>query len=293
MPNAYNPASGGLKLQDLKFDIYINDAPSESVVVQSIPAPLKVHMRLDIWRYAKKNMRKHLLYAGIILFTTILTLIFIVIGGLLPPGILEPETERIRFISDGFAQYRWVPLLCVCLMAIQVVCFFLFAKAAAHHIPGPIGSNLHLIVISFGAISWFGLLLVAFNTEGSFHYSGAGFFIFSNIMMHYFLDRIIWMITQQTFTERMLEYGILLIGSISFLLFGFFIFLGWTHNNKDASSFLSSSAVFEYIVFVSFVGMNLYGASMMAYIALWYETSEETDGGSRRVWVKRTYLEIV
>jgi hypothetical protein len=175
-------------------------------------------------------------------------------------------------------------------MAVQVVCFFLFAKAAAHHTPGSKQSKLHLIVVCFGAISWFGLLLVAVNTGGSFHYTGALFFIFSNLLMHYFLDKLIWMITQETFRQRMVEYGILLIGFISFLLFGLFILLGWTQHKDTSSPFLSSSAVFEYIVFVSFVGMNLYGASMMAYIAFWYEANEGTD--DKRVWVKRTYLKI-
>lgn len=68
--------------------------------------------------------------------------------------------------------------------------------------------------------------------------------------------------------DRVKEYGAISIAVLSALLFGALMAISTAMGGDHRVT--SGSAVAEYVVFVSFIALNLYGTSLMVYIANWY-----------------------
>ena len=79
--------------------------------------------------------------------------------------------------------------------------------------------------------------------------------------------------------SRMLEYGIVVICIISALIFSVLMVVSVALGGDPI--LMSGSAVAEYIVFVAFVAISLYGMSLMTYISNWYSPVKD---GERIVW---------
>lgn len=219
-------------------------------------------------------MRGYLALPATVFGCTVAILVLIVVGGSLPPGFVDPATHRIRFVSDGFKDYRFLPFACLGLLAAMVVCFSLFAWRAYRSTRVEDRRTAHggVIVASAGLVSLAGFALVAFFTEGWVHITGAGVFIFSYVLMQFFMDMVLWGVHKGTWLERTMEYGILSITLFAALLFVLLLAVGSLLGGDPALH--SGSAISEYVVFVAFISLNAYGISLMTYILAWYMPSK-------------------
>lgn len=145
------------------------------------------------------------------------------------------------------------------------VIFWFFAVQACKFTP-PINNepitDISWILGLAAAGSCMGFLLLTAQHEGPGHYIGAGFFIFLYIMMQIVFYKAIDRVHKANIWERILEFGLPIISILCALLFLVFLVAGVAYK--------SYSALFEYGVFVTFLGINAYGVSMMVYICKWY-----------------------
>lgn len=223
-------------------------------------------------------MRRYLAAPTVVMVCTAIVFILILIGGALPPGFVDPATHRVRFVSDGFKDYRFLPFTCLPFLCAMVLSFSLFARQAGKDTDSFGGMSVPLV----GIISLAGFTLVAVFPQGTTHIMGAGCFIFSYALMQLALDMVLWNVHKASLWSRMMEYGILSITILAAVLFC--VLLGFSAIMGGDPTLNSWSAVFEYVVFVSFIALNTYGMSLMTYIVQWYVPA---GGGGGDRWVPR------
>lgn len=254
------------------------------------------------------EMQKYLYLSMGILACTIIVIILIITGALLPPGkilykcvcvcvfekkegcffwltffmwwtgIIDPETNTIRFVSDGFADYRPLPFISLSLLIIMVTLFDIFAYYAVKRNKLPMWM-LALVIVS-GGISCMGLLFVAIFPGGVVHLTGAGIFISFYVLMQVFMDQILHNIYPGPWFLRIMEYGVVGITILAAFMFGVLILFAAIMGGYEAV-FLSGSAIAEYVVFLFFVIMSLYSMSLISYIANWFH--EDPKNGQK--WI--------
>lgn len=188
----------------------------------------------------------------------------ILLGAVLPPGPFDPETGRIRFISDGFASYRWIAWSCFVFVCSTVLLFVVYTERVYH------GSGVHtgggtaveavgIVVGGVGSIS--GFLLVAMFVDGAQHYSGAVAFITSFMLMHICIFLVVDSVDRDIcFADKVIEIGTATVGFIFFVCFCIFL-AAWVFTGLD--TLYSLSAVFEYGVFSTFIILCLHSLKVM------------------------------
>ena len=115
-----------------------------------------------------------------------------------------------------------------------------------------------------GTISIIGFAGVSGWEGGPIHLSGAGVFITAYIVMQLLFDRIVDGVYQR---NSLYEYGPPMAAMVSAGCFLLFLAISLSTTNTTARSI---SAIFEYIVFIFFVVMNIMGVYTMMNICRWY-----------------------
>jgi hypothetical protein len=246
------------------------------------------------------GMERVFLAATAMLFSTLASGIIIVVGAFLYPGPISPVDGRLRYISDGFEDYRILPLVCLILLAMQMGIFFWFAWEADRQTPRrnvlslSRSSFLLTLVGVYCLASIAGMSMVAAVTRGVVHLMGAGIFIISYLIMHYALERLLVQTTLVTEEQAKPDEHFVAVGVIFFLLFGGLLAAGMAIGGDDdnttsttARDFKSASAVSEYLVFLAFLTLNLMGMHMMTRIGVEHEEVTWADGSERTEWMRR------
>lgn len=122
------------------------------------------------------------------------TFVLILVGGSLDPGWVEPRTHRVRFISDGFRDYRALPWIAVGLIVPIVALLWHFSyMATLHSHPHERMPWMdHRAVFVVGLASVVGFLLLSSHPSGPVHLAGAATFVFFYTVLHYCLDVVLW-----------------------------------------------------------------------------------------------------
>lgn len=187
----------------------------------------------------------------------------ILLGAVLPPGPFDSETGRIRFISDGFANYRWIAWSCFVFVCSTVLLFVVYTERVYHKSAVHTGAwtmeAVGLVVGGVGSIS--GFLLVAMFVDGAQHYSGAVAFITSFMLMHVCIFLVMTSVDRDIcFADKVIEIGTATAGLIFFACFCIFL-VAWLLTGLD--TLYSLSAVFEYGVFSTFIILCLHSLKVM------------------------------
>lgn len=158
------------------------------------------------------------------------TAFIIIVTELLPPGIIDPDSKNLRYISDGFEDHRISPFLCLVLIFVNVVCLLIFSIQAALHVAVSTNSTnstkppkSHVWRCACFCVPWvfltkdqlmyiwvpalffsalctivgFGLLAV--NATGPVHYAGASIFILMHMVMQFtFLHIMSYVVSTST-----------------------------------------------------------------------------------------------
>jgi hypothetical protein len=241
----------------------------------SISFPLVTRSFSDV----HPSMRGYIVLSVLVFVVTVAIFVTIIINAVLPPGFVDPNTHAVRFVSDGFSDYPACSWACLVFLVILVVCFTFFAiEATIHSKPQDVHTSAPYFTGFAGTMSIVGFsLVVAYpvGTSTELHISGAVMFITFYTVMQIWLDVIMWSVHEVNFWSRMLEYGILAVNVVSFMLFALLMVISSILGGDHGMT--SGSAIAEYVVFASFVGLNLYGMSRMTYIASWYRNNNENE----------------
>ena len=210
------------------------------------------------------------------MFATLWVMVFILIGALLPPGFVDPDTGGVRFVSDAFEDYRALPILNLPALLILVCIYWIFATQVCLHTTN-LGPTVYpTIILATGITGIAGFVVVTVIPTGNVHILGAFVFMSMYIFMQYIFDLVIDRVYKG---NRMVEYGLPVITVVAMGFFGAFLVVSLLFS-EPFNYARSVSAGFEYIVFILFICLNVYGVSTMAYICRWYETDDGT-------WVKK------
>ena len=199
-------------------------------------------------------------------------------------GLIDPETNSVRYVSDGFEDYRPLPFLCLaCLIVIVSLSVWFSYDASLHmgsyavdHTDQTPRLVLWGFVLSSGVISCIGLGFVAFWPSGDLHLSGAGIFILFYVIMQVWMDQILHRVHPVSWHLRLMEYGVISITIMAGLMFGILVIVASNCGGGSQAVWKSGSAISEYIVFLAFVCLSIYSMSLMTYIANWYHEDEKT-----------------
>lgn len=259
------------------------------------------------------EMKKYLYISTGVLISTICVIILIIVGAALPPGenpktsvvvivlshthtlppssfalsgLIDPKTNTVRYVSDGFEDYRPLPFLCLSFLIIIVLLSVWFSYDACMHM-GHLSGTRHDVqssprwilwgfVVASGVISTIGLGFVAVWPSGNLHLSGAGIFILFYVIMQVWMHQILHQIHPISWYVRLMEHGIISITLIGGLMFGALIIVAANSGGGSYAVSKSGSAISEYVVFFAFVGLSIHTMSLMAYIANWYHEDKKT-----------------
>jgi hypothetical protein len=236
-----------------------------------------------------------------------LVLALLVAGMLLPPGPIDPETGRFRFISDGFESHPWVAQLCLVLVAGMVWLYLTFVwqqhadlmrchalqvvptgKSPSQSLPdtelgtvpwtlaqqsGEMQFTTGTLVLGVGSVVAFALV-VFFPQGNGLHYVGCSLFILCYLGMHallfLLLTRFSW---HPPYALVVAEGGTGAVVSFFFALFaGFLLVALWTPRmSAFRGVFFTVSAAAEYAVFVALMVQSLLSLHLIRKTAVYSE----------------------
>lgn len=154
------------------------------------------------------RMKVYIWLALAVFVSIILLAITILVTEALPPVFLDPETGQLRYISDGFADYRAAPFVCLAFIMVAMVCILLFGLQGGLHFQNngeetpTTGCSakwqlMHVWVPALyatGLSTSVGFGLLASFPAGPIHFSGAAIFISMHIAMQLAFLRIVWVL---------------------------------------------------------------------------------------------------
>lgn len=219
-----------------------------------------------------KDMQIYLWLATIVFTCVIALFITILVAEALPPGFYNPETGQLRYISDGFADYRAAPFVCLAWIILVVACLVAFGFHAASHFPGSAVYTWASILLTTGLLTIIGFALLASFPSGPVHFSGAATFITAHIIMQLTFLQVVWNIVRKKSIKRewnAVEWTIVLVAITAAILFA--VLLAEASSSKSESqavAMYSMSAQAEYFVFATFVLLNTFASCMMTYVAI-------------------------
>jgi hypothetical protein len=244
------------------------------------------------------SMRKYLYMAAVILLAVVLLVVFILIAESLNPGFQDPNTGQLRYISDGFADHRPYPWICLALIIIIVTFMLEFGWTAARHVSLPPFTGFSRIkeyrmwmiliwapmLFVSGFLTALGFAILTAQPTGDVHYIGAALFILSHIALQLVFLHIIWhIIPPNVWMEgRWSEYIGITMAVVGAIVFAAFM--------SSSSSTVSAAA--EYFVFLAFIILNVLASAVITYIAVEFEPEvlEVSDRGKIRnivAWVHK------
>lgn len=193
--------------------------------------------------------------------------------------MIDPETQSIRFVSDGFKDNPQCSWACLIFLIVLVLSFTFFTAETTMHVV-TVQEDKHHYLHAWapfftgmaGAVSIVGFsLVVAYpvGTRSEMHLSGAALFIIFYTVMQVWVDVVMWCVHKASHWSRMIEYGIFATNVVAFIMFSLLMVCSIMVGGQR-SGLTSGSAVAEYMVFASFLGLNIYGMSRMTFIASWY-----------------------
>lgn len=259
--------------------------PSSLSFQQLFPLPL-----LYIWD-GKHYPLKQCIYLGSAVFvSTILVGLTILITEALPPTFVDPNTGTLRYISDGFADYRAAPFVCLFFDFVIVLCIVLFVLEAINYVPPTQKKAYRHVWIFFLCLTAMntlnGFAILAINASGAVHYAGAGLFIVMHLLMQFIFFHIVLHVIREDSKKMALhyeqyisdrqwkiaEYSIIGIGSLFAILFGAFLLAALNQEeNSSAQRLYTLSAAAEYVVFATFIALNIVVSLIMTFVGLHFQ----------------------
>ena len=226
------------------------------------------------------------------LVTTLATAVIIFTGAILYPGLFSLDDGRVRYISDGFEDHRSLPGFCVFLLVIQVCIFYWFARQAFNCIPSKQPPFYLSIVGLAGFASVVGMFMVAVVTRGVVHLTGAAVFIVFYLGMHYAFDNVLLGSKLVTVGQVRTDEFFIIVGGVFFFLFGGLLIARMAVGSDSSSSTAlgSMSAIAEYMVFLVFLVLNLFGMHLMTYVCVEYEVVPWADETGRFQWMRKEVI---
>ena len=254
-----------------------NMAPATGGYQVTRTQPAKGHekgwtLSIPFWskpiRDVDEGMRKYIWMAFAVDVALFLIVVFIVMGAFLSPGVIDPETGKVRFVSDGFKvravsmpssacllrhrpstqlnappqDHRWLPRVCNPLIAVLGLVYAIFVKDAAKAVRA-VEAKQTLFVALSGLFSYAGFWLVQEVVDGPVHLTGAAVFISGQILMHWFVDDVLWKIrggSPGDKSDRLMEHGIKVVMSMAALAFAGLMILSIAMGGPYSSFFFWS-----------------------------------------------------
>lgn len=211
--------------------------------------------------------------------------LLVIIGAWLPPGMLEPGTNRVRFVSDGFRDHRGIPLACFAFLLVMVLFFWTFTYLACMHTPDKNNTfSTHYIVGLCGLASVAGFATLTLFSSGSIHLLGASIFMLGYILMQFTIDNMMGDLMDQPFWSKVQQAGIFSMATLGVFLFGGLLTYSYFIGGGDPR-LLSGSAIAEYAVFVSFLALNLWGCNIISSVAQKYWDGGDQNAKGLRKWI--------
>lgn len=226
------------------------------------------------------------------LVTTLATAVIIFMGAILYPGLFSLDDGRIRYISDGFEDHRSLPYTSLVMLVIQVSIFYWFARQASmQSLQTPVPQFYLSILGSAGFASVVGMSMVAAVTRGVVHLTGAAIFIVFYLGMHYAFDNVLLRATLVKVVQVRTDEFFILVGGVFFFLFGGLLIAKMAVGDSSSSTPLGSmSAIAEYMVFLVFLVLNLFGMHLMTYVCVEYEVVPWTDQSRKSQWIPKEVI---
>ena len=208
--------------------------------------------------------------------------VLVIAGALLPPGMLDPGTNRIRFVSDGFQDHRGIPLSCFGFLLILVLLFWSFSYLGCMHSVDSFST--HYTVATWGVGSIGGFATLTLFSSGSVHLIGTAIFIVCYIIMQYTIDNLMARMTHQPFWGRVQEMMIFSVCLVGTLVFG--SLLTYSYVLGGNLMLMSGSAIAEYAILVGFILLNMWGCNIISYVAREYEDQGQKNKYGIHVWTR-------
>lgn len=228
--------------------------------------------------------------AGILVLIFGVTLTILVTESL-HPGFIDPEKGNFRYISDGFADHRASPFICLVFIFLIVALLLFFSWQAIHHQPGK--THRHWLLTQWwivaiyvsGFLTVLGFALLAANKDGPIHFLGAGIFICMHLVLQMvFLHIVLYLFSEnkQSFKNwAIAEWTIVGVGAVAAIVFVVLMMVAdLQHLQEDEgkqSQLLTISAAAEYFVFAAFVALNILAAVVILYISNNFVCDEASD----------------
>ena len=258
-----------------------------------------------------------------VLVMTLAVAITILVTETIPPGMFHPETGRLRYISDGFADHRIAPFVCLWFIGVIIVLLLVFCWEACKYMPNKNSSTtqskiiiwtLLLYITAFGTLLGFSVLAV--QPDGDAHFFGAGLFMFMHIFMQLvFMHILIYVvrtdlglnalsekqqsqsqsaadlhIMQKTWNPWWIAESIVVgLGLLAAVGFGILLFAGMDREKQTSdaqtTALYSWSAASEYMVFVVFILLNVLASMAITFVGLHFEAVPLDASETECVWV--------
>lgn len=234
------------------------------------------------------SMQKYVwVAAGILVLIFGITLTILVTESL-HPGFIDPERGNFRYISDGFANHRASPFICLVLIFFIVALLLFFSWQAIHHQPGkthrkntPWLTHWWIVAIYVsGFLTVLGFALLAANKDGPIHFLGAGIFICMHLVLQMvFLHIVLYLFSEnkQSFKNwAIAEWIIVGVGAVAAIIFVVLLIVADIQEQEANVQLLTISAAAEYFVFAAFVALNILAAVVILYISNNFENDESS-----------------
>lgn len=230
-----------------------------------------------------RSMKLYLWIATALVVAVVTVMVAILITEALPPGFYDPTTGNFRYISDGFADHRASPFICLFFITGIVIALVFFCWKCMKQMKASKGWRVatEFITYSSGFLTVLGFALLASNPSGEIHFTGASLFIASHLVLQLSLLYTVTHVYKNSETEKTwiaVEILLVLLATAAAIVFAVFLVAGGN---------LSLSAKAEYFVFAAFVAVNLFASSIITFFSIHFK---ETEQG---IWVwKHTYTGV-